>query len=97
MSETNIKSDFSYVIPTFSLFLFLITYGIFEFDKKQNKSKLEKLADENKNGKLDSNEKIKMYKMCELKDTTAYLSALSLEKGLTNYQTETDSLNKIYK
>ena len=97
MSETNIKSDFSYVIPTFSLFLFLITYGIFEFDKKQNKSKLEKLADENKNGKLDSNEKTKMYQMCGLKDTTEYTSSSDLEKGIQNYQREIDSLNNIYK
>lgn len=86
-----------FTLGIFTILLISGTYGIFEFNKEQNKSKLEKLADENKNGKLDSNEKIKMYKMCELKDTTAYLSALSLEKGLTNYQTETDSLNKIYK
>ena len=40
---------------------------------------------ENKNGKLDSYEKIKMYNLCGLKDTTEYLSALSLEKGIEKY------------
>ena len=35
--------------------------------------------------------------MCGLKDTTEYLSALNLEKGIQNYKTNLDSLNKIYK
>jgi len=71
------------------IFLFSLVFAAYEFqqyEKKQNKSKLEKFADENKNGKLDSYEKIKMYNLCGLKDTTEYLSAFSLEKGIENYK-----------
>ncbi len=37
---------------------------------------------------LDFYEKIKMYKMCGLKDTTESLSVLDLEKGIQNYKPE---------
>ncbi len=75
-----------FILGIFAFSLVFGAYGLQRFDKKQNKSKLENLADENKNGALDYYEKIKMYKMCGLKDTTEFLSALSLEKGIQNYK-----------
>ncbi|MEK6817660.1 MAG: hypothetical protein AABX80_02555 [Nanoarchaeota archaeon] len=86
-----------FTLGIFTILLISGTYGIFEFNKEQNKSKLEKLADENKNEKLDSNEKTKMYQMCGLKDTTEYTSSSDLEKGIQNYQREIDSLNNVYR
>lgn len=88
-----------FILGIFALSLVSGAYGLQQFDKKQNKSKLENLADENKNGILDDYEKIKMYKMCGLKDTTESLSALDLEKGIQNYKPKnlkTPSRNNSY-
>ena len=52
-----------------------------------------------KNKMLEPYEKIKMYKMCGLEDTTKYLSALDLEKGILNYKPKnlkTPSRNNSY-
>lgn len=105
MAKINVKFIFEQVkqnsktllLAISALSLVLGAYGIQQYEKKQNKSKLENLADENKNGIFEYYEKIKMYNLCGLKDTTEYLSASDLEKGVQNYQKERDSLNKIYK
>jgi len=77
----------TFYLPEIFLFsLVCAVYGFQQYEKKQNKSKLEKFADENKNGRLEPYEKIKMYGLCGLKDTTEYLSVSSLEKGIKNYQ-----------
>ena len=71
----------------------LIAYSALVFggsikDRVENpklKSQLEILADTDKNKILDSQEKINMYKMCGVEDTSKYLTTNELKKGINNY------------